>query len=230
VESYRTEEEQLEALKRWWAENGRGLLLAVGLALAASLGWQAWQGRQQQQAEGAAQLYQQMLMGMDPAQQSAGGEQLRSLALQLKEDYSGQAYAQFAALHLARLAVEEGELATAAEELRWVLERAPAGSELAAVARLRLARVQAAQGQTDSALATLSAREAAGFAGAYAAARGDILLAAGREQEAREAYLAAGMGSVGPAGADPGRLLAQKLEYLEARAGAAGSDGAVQNP
>jgi len=37
VESYRTEEEQVEALKRWWKENGTGILVAILLAVAAGV-------------------------------------------------------------------------------------------------------------------------------------------------------------------------------------------------
>ena len=38
MESYRTEEEQVEALKRWWDENGRSTMTAVVLALVAGFG------------------------------------------------------------------------------------------------------------------------------------------------------------------------------------------------
>ena len=37
MEAYRTEEEQVEALQRWWDENGRSTILAVVVALAALL-------------------------------------------------------------------------------------------------------------------------------------------------------------------------------------------------
>ncbi len=39
----RTEEEQVEALKDWWKENGRSLLLGVALALAIVFGWKGWE-------------------------------------------------------------------------------------------------------------------------------------------------------------------------------------------
>jgi predicted negative regulator of RcsB-dependent stress response len=64
VESYRTEEEQLEALKRWWQENGRGIVLGVVLALGLGFGWQAWQTNQQTAAENASILYQQLLQAL----------------------------------------------------------------------------------------------------------------------------------------------------------------------
>ena len=42
----RTEEEQIEAIKRWWKKNGSSLLLGIALALAIVFGWQAWQNHQ----------------------------------------------------------------------------------------------------------------------------------------------------------------------------------------
>lgn len=216
MESYRTEEEQLEALKRWWSENGRSIVIAVVLTLSVVLGWQAWQGRQQQVAEGAALLYEQMLARMSTGQGEQNSTAVEQLARQLKDDYGTGVYARFAALHLARMAVERGDLAAAGAELRWVMERADEASELAAVARLRLARVLAAQGEIETALQMLGGRTGSGFAAAYAAARGDILLAAGRRDEAREAYLAAQM-DAGTAA----QLLTQKLQHLQAEAAVA---------
>ena len=34
MEEYRTEEEQVEALRRWWNENGRSTIVAIIVALA----------------------------------------------------------------------------------------------------------------------------------------------------------------------------------------------------
>ena len=69
------------------------------------------------------------------------------LAEQLKADYSGSTYAQFAALHLARVAVAQNDLAEAQAQLRWVLGKADKGSDTAQIAQLRLARVLAASGE-----------------------------------------------------------------------------------
>jgi len=39
----RTDEEQVEAIKQWWKNNGSSLLIGIGAALAIAFGWQAWQ-------------------------------------------------------------------------------------------------------------------------------------------------------------------------------------------
>lgn len=188
MEPYNTEEEQLEALKRWWNENGRSIVVGVVIALAGTFGWQSWQSNKAQQQQSASDVYQAMMRSMGAGMPSSGGGESIGLANTLKSEYSGTAYAQFAALHLAAIAVGNGELTEAEEQLRWVLGKATKGSDTAQVAQMRLARVLAASGQTDQALAILTEAGEGTYAASYAAAEGDILLAAGRDDEARVAY------------------------------------------
>ena len=44
-----SEEEQIEAFKRWWAENGLQTLLSIVLVVGGYFGWQGWQQHQQDQ-------------------------------------------------------------------------------------------------------------------------------------------------------------------------------------
>jgi predicted negative regulator of RcsB-dependent stress response len=213
VEEYRTEEEQLDALRRWWNENGRSIVVAVIVALAASFGWQSWQANEEQQQEQASDDYQALLRAINPQAGSPGTHGVE-LAEQLKSDFSGSTYAQFAALHLAAMAVGEGKLSEAEKQLRWVLTKASTGSDTAQVAQLRLARVLAASGDIDQALSILVEVEAGSYVATYAVAEGDILMAAGRNDEARDAYSRA----LSLAGRDGGRVnlpaLQQKLQSL----------------
>lgn len=210
MESYRTEEEQVEAIKRWWEENGRNLIIAVAVALSLGFGWQAWQSNREEQSRAASSIYQRMLEALgsegdtDPAN-------ARSLAGQLKSDFGSSPYARFAVLHLARLAVEDGDLSRAETELRWVVSKADKSSDIYQVAQLRLARVTAAQGNVEQALAILEDGTDTAYAGAYALARGDILMAADRQEEARDAYAVAQLSVEGD---QLPPVLSQKLEHL----------------
>jgi|TARA_R100000005_G_scaffold96582_1_gene84794 predicted negative regulator of RcsB-dependent stress response len=189
VESYRTEEEQVEALRRWWDENGRSTLVTIVLVLAATFGWQGWQRYDAQRMDSASDLYQQMLEAAAMAQEGVvTTAPVERLAAQLRSDYAGTTYAQFAALHQARVAVLAGDLEAAEADLRWVLGKADSGSETAAVAQLRLARVLAAGGNVEQALALLTPESAGKYQAATAMARGDVLAAAGRPEEALAAY------------------------------------------
>lgn len=213
MESYRTEEEQVEALRRWWNENGRSTIIGVVLALGVGFGWQGWQKSQAQAAANASSLYQQMLTVLSETE--PGDEDLgREIALRLKEEHRGTTYAQFAALHLARLSVNDSDLTAAEQELRWVLAMADAGSEVHQIAQLRLARVVAAQGDGESAL-TMIDGAGTDFSASYAMARGDILMGLGRESEALVAYESA-LAALDPQSPTP-RTLEEKIQYLSAR-------------
>lgn len=215
MDQYRTEEEQVEALRRWWDENGKSTIAAIIIALSVGFGWQTWKSNDQQQRENASDIYQAMLQAMGSGEASPQqGLVGIDLAEQLKADYSGSTYAQFAALHLARLAVTNNDLAEAEAHLRWVLGKAGHGSDIALVAQMRLARVVASSGDTDQALVILQEVEEGPYQASYAVARGDILLALGRDDEARAAYNQARMLAASSQGQINMPALEQKLQSL----------------
>jgi predicted negative regulator of RcsB-dependent stress response len=74
------------------------------------------------------------------------------------------------------------------------MDKAP-DDELRMIARTRLARVQAAQGKYDDALATLKVDQPGQFASRLADVRGDVLLAKGDRPGALREYLAARSGA-----------------------------------
>jgi predicted negative regulator of RcsB-dependent stress response len=216
LESYRTEEEQVEALKRWWDENGRSTIFAIVIAVAGAIGWQGWQESRETARENASVLYQQLLQALS----SAGDDQAVAdpvvIAERIRSEYDGTTYAAFAGLHLARLGVERGALEEAEQLLRAVIAEADTGGDVYHVAQQRLGRVLAARGQTEQALALLQAGQDSGYAANYAVARGDVLLAAGREDEARAAYIAA-RAAAGDAAVNLDTL-DQKLQHLNVSA------------
>ncbi|MCB1703731.1 MAG: tetratricopeptide repeat protein [Halioglobus sp.] len=213
MEQYRTEDEQVEALRRWWNENGRSTIAIIVLALAAGFGWQAWQAHDVTQQQQASALYLAMLRAVD-APDAQQKPQAVDLAVQLQSDFSSTQYAQFAALQLAAMAVEDGDLAEAEAQLRWVLGKAPSNSDTARVAQLRLARVMAASGDTEQALEILTQSDPGPYGASWAIAQGDILLAAARRDEARAAYnQALVIAASGGAGVNLS-ILQQKLQSL----------------
>ena len=224
MDTFRSDDEQVEALRRWWDENGRSTVAAIVIALGLAFGWQGWQTYQENRAIAASELYQTMLRGLSGG--PASEQPVTELAQQLKSEYGGTTYAQFAALHLATMAVERGELADAQAQLRWVLGKAPRRSDVAQVAQLRLARVLGAQGDSAQALAILAEGGEAAYRAAYAVATGDVLLAAGRPDEARDAYIRAqGLLGSGQMGVNLDSLQI-KLQSLSPRS-LDGDDGAT---
>lgn len=191
MSEYLTEEEQLEALKRWWKENGKNTVAAVVVAVGGYFGFEFWQEQTRIAQEQASAKYQMLIEAVVTAPgEAASDAQLAtaaSLAKELKSEAGSSFYGQSAALFMAKVAVQASELDKAEAELKWVLEQEPEQS-VALVTRQRLARVQSAAGRHDDALTTLSAVDAGSFAATYAETRGDILLRQGNSDAARGAY------------------------------------------
>lgn len=209
----RTEEEQLEALKRWWKENGRASVLGIVVAIAIVVGWRGWQDHQQNFAEQGSVLYQNLVAATAVAPGQSLSEENRKtaehLAGRLKEEFADLAYSQYAALWLAKNAVEQNDLAVAQQELQWVLDSDPE-QPLLKVTQLRLARVLLAKGEPEQALEQLQGAPAPGFETSFYEVQGDIYKAMERDAEARQAY----QNALASLQADQRPLLAMKLDDL----------------
>ena len=107
------------------------------------------------------------------------------LAGNLRGEYTNTQYARYGALLLAKIAVEKNDLDSAAEQLQWVVDGADEG--LGLIAKLRLARVEAARGNLDLAISILNV-DAKTLTSAYAEARGDLYLLKGDKSAAYESY------------------------------------------
>lgn len=209
----RTEEEQVEALKGWWKENGKSLLFMMAIALSAVFAWKTWQQKQLNDAESASITYQNLLDGVSGVLSAGDSDQIATsehFANQLKDDFETSEYAKFAALLMARVKVDQGKFTEALDELDWVLTHAPT-AEMRNITLLRKARVYQAMGENQKGLDVIQALNAKEFSSSVYELKGDLLLASGKSMDARAAYLQA-LASSGNAGSNP--LLNMKLEDL----------------
>jgi predicted negative regulator of RcsB-dependent stress response len=183
MSTYQTEEEQVEAIKKWWKENGRSVVGGIVLGFAIIGGWQGWQGWQRNQGEAASSYFD----AMRQAIRSDQFEQATELGKRLVGEFGKTAYGSFAGLELARLAYQRGEKAAARDHLRWVTDSArdPVLRELA---RLRLGQLLLDMNELDALQTLLEAPPSTAFAGEFAALRGDLARARGNLDGAREAY------------------------------------------
>ncbi len=180
------EQEQLAALKAWWQENGNLVLTVVTLVLVALAAWQGWNYYQRKQALQASSLY-------EAVQKAAGAgdlKQVREAAGAIIEHYPRTAYAAMAALVSAKANFQGGDLKTARAQLAWVADNAK-DPGLRDIARLRLVSVMLDEKAYDDALKALDAEHGAAFDALFLAARGDVLVAQGKNDEARSAYKSA---------------------------------------
>ncbi|WP_444676784.1 YfgM family protein [Halomonas sp. E19] len=184
----RTEEEQLDAIKRWWKENGTALIAGVAIAIAAVVGWNAWQSYQENQAQAASMRYQHLVNLTAEAELDATRvSEAQALVAEITDSHSRTLYADLARLIDARLAVSQGELGQARDTLESLID-ASRRDYIQGLARLRLARLQLEEGSAEAALDTLSGAIPSSLAAQQADVRGDAHLALGREDEARQAW------------------------------------------
>jgi predicted negative regulator of RcsB-dependent stress response len=181
-----SEAEQLERAKGWLKSNGIWIIAGIAIGVGGLGAWRWYQERREVQAETASARYEELVDAFSRNDKTRG----MTLLDQLNREYAWTPYASLGTLIAARVQVEANELDKAAAGLKSVMDSAN-DDELQMVARLRLARVQAAQGKYDDALATLKVEESGEFAPRIADTRGDVLLAKGDRAGALKEYLAA---------------------------------------
>ncbi len=202
-----TDDEKVEAIKKWWKENGTAVIAGIVIGLAAVLGWRAWANHQEQVGQRASLAFEQLLMAAGSGQHASAAKQAEALV----DAHAKTPYAALADLALAKVRVEQDDLAGAAKALRSAIERA-SNPGLATLAAFRLARVLIASDALDDALAVIERHDDGGaFSADFAGLRGDIALARGQIGDARAAYAAAIAG-----GAGLSRLIELKLQDLPA--------------
>jgi len=191
VANHLSEEEQIEAFKQWWVDNGLKLVAAAVIAIGGTLSWQGWQGTQQEHAQQGSAIYFAMIDSMTTeADQPLSDEKKQEIiasADQLKEEFGDSGYAHLSALLKAKLAVDTDNLDQAVTELEWVLNNDPADN-LKVVTTLRLARVEASRGNADKALTIIEDQDAGKMRSVYEEAKGDFYITLGDYEAAYTAY------------------------------------------
>ena len=190
---YETDEEKVEAIKKWWKENGFSIIAGIAIGLAAIFGWRGWIAYTDSVSGQASAIFEQVLSNARTGATEAVVKQTEAL----HDDYGSTPYAALSSLMAAKLQYEAGDAAAAVEALRQAIADSP-DPALAKLAGLRLARIQVSEGEIDAAAATIAAHDDGGaFAAQFAAVLGDVAAARGETKEARAQYeraIAAGSG------------------------------------
>jgi len=181
-----SEAEQMERAKSWLKTNGIWIIAGIAIGVGGLGAWRWYQEKREAQAETASARYEELVDAFTRNDKARG----MTLLDQLNSEYAWTPYASLGTLIAARVQVEANELDKAAAGLKSVMDNAK-DDELQMIARVRLARVQAAQGKYDEALATLKVDDVGEFGPRIADARGDVLLAKGDRDGALKEYLAA---------------------------------------
>ncbi len=183
MEIYSSEEQQLEAIKRFWNEYGKAIVGGVVLGLAVLYGFRFYQAEQRGSAELASTRFSQLI----EQRADNASEDWLAQAQGFIDGGKKDTYAVMAALLAAKDAVTLQQYDKAEAQLNWVLAQAKEPS-LLALAQLRLARLQREQGKLDEALVTLAKPVPASFIALQAELKGDILAQANKPGDAKAAY------------------------------------------
>ena len=190
----KTDEEQGEALKRWLAQNGLGLIVAIGVGVGSVLGYQQWHQHQINKQSDAAGRYQGLIelsaINFANPETASDYDRLLTVADGLRQSHAGSNYAALGAGIVAAQAVERGDFDLAVSQLTYA-ETELELPELKAITSLRLARLELELGEGDSALSRVQSMSTEFFQGSRSELEGDILVAIDQPLKAREAYLKA---------------------------------------
>jgi len=203
---YETEEQQLEAIKSWWKQNGTMVIAGIVIGLGAIFGWRYYGNMQQQHAQLASSLYDTVLQA---AISNGDLAEQQTRVNRMLGEFDDTPYASLAALVLAKQQLAHGEAVQARQQLEWVIKNS-SRPEIQHIARLRLMRVLFASHNYDEALALANIDYPESFAPLYEELKGDLYSARGDLDKARAAYDAAILHSSG----QPNRWLRLKRDDL----------------
>ncbi|WP_114326298.1 YfgM family protein [Candidatus Colwellia aromaticivorans] len=182
MDIYQTEEQQVEAIKGYWEENGNMIIAGIVLGFVGFIGFNYYKDNKLADELAISNSYQ-TLMENSATDKQAFSENAEKF---IKEN-STTSYASLTALALAKEAASKKDWAVAQAQLKAAIESAPTDG-IKGIASLRLARVQIQLEQYEQAFATLAKPLPESFTAAIEEIKGDTYLLQGKNELARNSY------------------------------------------
>lgn len=184
MNEYETEDQQVEAVKKWLKENWSSMVVGLGTGVLALGGWNYYVAEKNTHALAASDMYMQVAQyvivnGVD--------EKVADLNTQMVNDFADTPYAAITSLIIAKKEYENGNLEQAITQLEWVHQHA-SSAEMKQIAALRLSRILLEQKKYDNALTYLNTTHDGAFDAVYEELKGDVYVAKGQISQARMAY------------------------------------------
>ena len=180
---YMTEEEQIEALKKWWKKYSNTIIITFSLILLVLAGYKYWNWNRENTQLLASNTYEHMMFSFSNQE----SDKVKSYANKLIDDYSGTIYADVAHLTLAKQFIDKGEVTQGKEELQHVINQGNTKA-IKQIASIRLARVLLSEKKYNQALKQLEDVKYESFQPMISELRGDIYAATGKYPQAYTAY------------------------------------------
>lgn len=184
MNEYETEEQQVEALKRWWKENGTSLIVGLLVGVTGLFGWRYYVDQSHVHAVQASDMYMQVMQSVELQQVN---DQVIDINNSLINDFSDTPYAALSSLILAKSEYEKGNVDAATAQLELAVKHA-SDDQIKQVASLRLARLYIEQKNFDEASSILMMAHEAAYDAQYEELKGDLYSAQGDLTQARIAY------------------------------------------
>ncbi|PIJ52308.1 hypothetical protein BL250_00035 [Erwinia sp. OLTSP20] len=181
MEIYSNENEQADALRRFFSRNGKALVLGVILGAGVLAGWHYWNSHETNSSRETSAAWQQVVSSLENSK-----PQTLEAAARFVSD-NRNTYGALASLELTKRYVDLNQLDKAAAQLKAGLQDTD-DAGLQSVLNLRLARIQLQQKQPDDALKTLDQIKGDAWVAIVADVRGEALLSKGDIKGAREAW------------------------------------------
>jgi predicted negative regulator of RcsB-dependent stress response len=112
-----SEQEQLQEMRAWWAENGRFVIAGIILGIAAIAGWNQWRSSIETTQIKASNLFEEVMTAVG----SGNAEAAEAAAHDLYANYQRTVYPDQARLAMARLYMDKGRDQDAVDTLRELL-------------------------------------------------------------------------------------------------------------
>ena len=184
MNEYETEEQQLEALKKWWKESGTSIVVGLFIGVSALFGWRYYDTQNNAHMVQASDLYMKVFVATS---QNTVGDEVIDVSNTLINEYSDTPYATLSSLALAKSEYEKGNIDASVMQLELAVRYAN-DDEIKQIANLRLASVYTDQKKFDEVLVILNMPHDAAFDAHYEELKGDLYVAKGDVDQARTAY------------------------------------------
>ena len=182
MDVYQTEEQQVEAIKGFWKENGTAVIAGLALGFAGFIGFNYYKDAQLASEVATSDAYQTV---MESA--GKGTELFSASATKFITENKESSYAALTALALAKETAAHKDWPEVAKHLTTAIDSAT-NQGVKAIASIRLARVQIQLEQYTEALATLSVTLPESFKSAIEETKGDAYFKQGKADLARDSY------------------------------------------
>ncbi len=182
METFQTEEQQVEAIKSFWDKHGNSIIAGLVLGFSGFIGLGLYQDNKLESQNATSDSYIAL-----STQASENPDAYVAQAESFINDNADSSYASLTALALAKNAVSQQEWTNAEKHLNTAIAKA-ADEGTKAIAALRLARVQIQAEQLDKALTTLNGSFPKAFLANVEVIKGDVYSLQGKAPLARAAY------------------------------------------